>query len=358
MFLNEILSYTDIGQLHRLAETFECRCNLNSKNELIQSILTSIKKESVMKQQLERLSQYEQLFLMYLLFDHKNTFTLEDLRAAGRLAAGENNDKRDHHRFISLALRSGWLFQTTHGQFQTVFQKADDLTDKWKQIVIRHLKEQLTLLTTPDAYRDEGDTLARDVYIFLDYVHKHQIPLTSDGVIYKRKQQQILSELSVPEPLLEDKGWRFGYGRRFLNYPDRFSLLYDFCYAQRLIEEDQLGSVLRLTDTGMIFSQDKKIDVTLNQLQRFWIKTYKKPVPGTGKLARIIGACCADVWVEEQSIIRQFSRWVKPFYYDSPENIVKERLLKMMVHLGLLQKSENEPAGYKLSKIGQKWITE
>ncbi|MCD8511436.1 MAG: hypothetical protein LRY73_17280, partial [Bacillus sp. (in: Bacteria)] len=48
-----------------------------------------------------------------------------------------------------------------------------------------------------------------------------------------------MSRLTEKEEIPSEQ-WRFGYGRHFNVYPDCFSLLYDFCYNQGWIMEEEM----------------------------------------------------------------------------------------------------------------------
>lgn len=46
-------------------------------------------------------------------------------------------------------------------------------------------------------------------------------------------------------------------------------------------------------------------------------------------------------WVTASSLIQCLSPMVKPFYYDNAETIVEQRILQMMMHMGLIRIGEN-----------------
>jgi hypothetical protein len=63
-------------------------------------------------------------------------------------------------------------------------------------------------------------------------------------------------------------------------------------------------------------------------------------------------------WVGQETLCRSLIPWIKPFYYDDPANILLNRVLKMMVHLGLLkvgQASGNEWM-YAGTYASQTWL--
>src|SRR5690554_6862625 len=81
MNLSDMLSYADIEQLSSIANHYQCVCNSNSKNELIQSILFAINNREVSEQLIESSSLEDLRFLNSLLFDQRNLFSLEELIA-------------------------------------------------------------------------------------------------------------------------------------------------------------------------------------------------------------------------------------------------------------------------------------
>jgi hypothetical protein len=46
--------------------------------------------------------------------------------------------------------------------------------------------------------------------------------------------------------------------------------------------------------------------------------------------------------VTVESLKQQIGPFIKPFYYDQADNMLEERILKMMMHLGLLRIGEDE----------------
>lgn len=86
MNLAEILVYTDIRQLHQIANHYGCECNPHSKNELITSLLSSLRHRLTISQEVAQLSQAEIHFLLQLLLDKRTVMSLEDLLAKAGVA--------------------------------------------------------------------------------------------------------------------------------------------------------------------------------------------------------------------------------------------------------------------------------
>ena len=47
---------------------------------------------------------------------------------------------------------------------------------------------------------------------------------------------------------------------------------------------------------------------------------------------------------------------IRPFYYDSPQNILERRIIRMLMHLGMLRIGESQSMGttYKMTALGLK----
>ncbi|MBP1933425.1 hypothetical protein [Ammoniphilus resinae] len=352
MRLAEMLSYADIEQLHQLANTYSCSCNVNSKNELIQSLLSSIKKESMIVSQLEELKPEEFHFLMHLVFDARTTFSLEDLRAKAKFSFLEDLDRDTYRSLISVALKKGWIFRVLSRHAGASFQVPMDMKKQWSHAILNKELKGFNEHVEPSVYRDEGQALVDDVQVFLKYLMNHDTPLTGEGVIYKRNQQQIMELLAVNEELIGKGGWRFGYGRHFRDYPDRFSLLYDFCFYRGYINEQQ-GSALSITPLAEEAFQLPGELLGL-EMYKFWVRVYKRPIPGLPMLTRMVCTAVTSRWLSERSLADLLQSRVRKFYYDDQENIIEQRILKMMVHLGLLRKGKlsEEDWGYQTTSWG------
>ena len=50
---------------------------------------------------------------------------------------------------------------------------------------------------------------------------------------------------------------------------------------------------------------------------------------------------------------------IRPFYFDSPQNILSQRIVQMMMHLGLLQIGEDDEHGtvVRISPFGDRIIS-
>ncbi|NMM54155.1 hypothetical protein [Paenibacillus aquistagni] len=359
MNLADMLSYADIQQLARIAQQYECECNINSKHELIQSILLELGRKELFEQHVSKMSIEETRFLNSLLFDQQGFFSIEELIARvqqARFDSDPNSSQVFNPRDTILKFKhSGWLFNGCTQQTKYLLHIPSDLKLRFRDVLHRRFKEQLHVVSSPEAYRDEDGRLGEDIIFLLRYIDQEMVQLSSEGVMYKRSQQQLLEQLAVREPVIAKGEWRFGYGRRFHNYPDRLSLIYDYAFYRGWIEEG--NGCLSLTAAGEERLTQGAAYEALQPVYRFWLKLYKNAIPNLLSLVHWIQRC-TEKWTTTESLQQTLVPYVRPFYYDTPESILGQRILKMMIHLGLLRYGEDPEYGASvlITKRGQTLI--
>ncbi|MBO8162983.1 MAG: hypothetical protein H0Z34_04570 [Brevibacillus sp.] len=342
MNLAEILVFTDIRQLNQIAGYYGYECNHHSKNELITTLLAGLRLRQTIQEEVKRLTEEDIHFSLLLFLDKRFKFTLEDLLAKAGVALGQAAEKsRDASRkLVSGALKRGWLFPLK-GAYSEQFQVPVDLREPFLAAWLKNRCEGDTTATTqPAAYRDEGTAACDDLYLFLSFLQKEPVPLTAEGSMYKRYQVQLFRQFHIKEEPVAKERWRFGYGLHFDQYPDRFSLLYDFCYYQHWIEE-RPGHVA-ITERGSEWLKTGYTDETYHQLIRFWLRLYKRAVPNLPMLVQLIPLMAASGWIARHELEDSLLPFITPFYYDDPLSILHNRVLKMMVHLGLLKVGQTD----------------
>jgi hypothetical protein len=357
MNLADMLGYADIYDLSRIAKNYACVCNGNSKNDLIQSILIAVNHKEVFDKQIKELSWEEIRLINHLIFNSRNKFGLEDLLAIAKqakftLAESESWNPRD---MISKFKQRGWLFNGHSQQTKYLFHIPMDLKQKFLDALLGKFKTNLDVLTEfPSVYRDEQTLLIDDISIFLKIVGQQDIQLSAEGYLYKKNLQQILEAFNVVEEGVAKVAWRFGYGRRYKEYPSRLSFIYDYCYFHDLIIED--NTQLRLTEIGQQKAASGHKEDML-QVYRFWLKLYKSAVPNIISIVHWTEKM-AKSWVTTASLSDVICPLIKPYYYDSAESIYENRLLQMMMHLGLLRLGEDIKQGkvIQISKLGSSLI--
>lgn len=363
MNLADMLTYADIGQLSSIANHYQCDAKRNSKHELIQSILSKLGGREFLEEQIGSLSLSDLRFLNHLVFDARSGYSLEELTAAIRQAAEVNSDNpqgksaggqtESPREAVARYRRSGWLFNGFTHSTKYMFQVPSDLKLRFREVLRERLLEPLQRLPgDPEAYRDEQGLIVDDLLLMLKYIGGHDIELNLEGFMYRRNQQQLMGMLHIDEPLIAKGAWRFGYGRSCIAYPDRLALLYDYAYARQWVREN--GSRLVLTDSGASLL-DEGNQVSVMQIFRFWLRLYKGAIPNITSLVYWISQCTRD-WVSAASLYESLGWLVRPFYYDSPQSILEQRLIRMLMHLGLLRIGESTAHGtaYKMTALGLK----
>ncbi|QMV44395.1 hypothetical protein [Cohnella cholangitidis] len=368
MNLADMLVYADIAELTTIAETYECTCSSHSKNELIQSILSTLQRREVLESRVSEMTGNDLRFLNSLLFENRSAYSLEELKARAlsgdskanetssstggnlapmkaetRVRKGKNAapvpppspDESARHS-ISRFKRFGWLFNGFSQQTRLLYQVPEDVKLRLRDALEKRYRSSLVVVDEPAAYRDERSLFAEDIVHFLRFVRDNELPLTSEGVMYKRQIQQALELLSVHEELPSRGGWRFGYGRRFRDYPDRFSLLYDFVFYEGYIAEQ--SDRLMLSEEGRNIADGfAKPDPT--KLYRFWLRLYKGAIPNLNTLTQWIMRLSAD-WVTVDSIYEILQPIVRSYYYDTQKDVLERRVLVMLMHLGVIRWGE------------------
>lgn len=356
--LAEILVYTDIHQLHQIANHYGCECNPHSKNELITTLLSNLRHNSTIQSEFERLTSVEVHFLMQLLLDKRSVFSLEDLLAKASIALDHAQESRQEEgrKLVASSLRRGWVFPAkgkTVGQYQIPQDLREPYLKAW--LKGKMVAEENAGLA-PSAYRDEGFAMCDDLYQLLRFLEREPVPLTAEGGMYKRYLAQLLRFLSVTEEPLPPQKWRFGYGLHFDLYPDRFSLLYDYCYYQRWLEESP--GCLQLSEKGREQLRAAFGEQTQHEMIRFWLRLYKRAIPNLPMIVQVIPVMTTGGWVRQSVLEKHLLPWIKPFYYDEPVNILHNRILKMMVHLGLLKVGQQADGEwlYAHTQLCQSWL--
>lgn len=338
MNLADMLTYADIGQLTAIAGRYQCDCKRNSKHDLIQSLLILLGSRDFMDSHIRSCKPEELRFLNTLLFDERSHFSLEDLLAAAKQATFDIPDGKDggYREMVSRFKNGGWLFSGTSQQSKYLFQVPEDLKRRFLEQMGSYIREKVEYASEPGVYRSEGDLLAGDLLLLMRYVKENEPELNQEGALYKRYQQGLMNALQIPEPLLGKGGWRFGYGRACEHYPPRMALLYDYARHRRYISEE--GFRLKLTAAGETLLAEGKTE-RLMQIFFFWLKLYKGAVPNLPSIVYWISKSAGE-WVSISSLTEGIGWLIKPFYYDDAASILEQRVLRMMLHLGMIRLGE------------------
>lgn len=342
MNLSQCLLYRDIEELSTMADLYDCMCNRNSKLELVQSLHFHMFDKHYYRQFLSNLEEELLYFSTYLLFQPTRFFTINQLIALGNdLAERLLLENFSPRKWVAQLMKQGWLFPNPT-KYQTQLAIPSDLQRFLREQLSLFWLERIPININPkglaDGYIDEGDALLIDLLYFLKQIAKEPLPLTIDGYLYKNYQKKLFKQFQVAETVLGEQRYRFGYGRRFPNYPDRFSLIYDYCFANQYILEHE--AYLNLTLLGEKFLQDYQPEQSAQLRQKliqFWLKTYKHPLPNLPFIFTFISELINGRVINTIDLFTCISFWLNKYYFDDPKTIYRERILKMMLHLGLIK---------------------
>ncbi|OKP82440.1 hypothetical protein A3844_12320 [Paenibacillus helianthi] len=338
MNLADMLNFADIGQLTAIAGRYQCDCKRNSKHDLIQSILITLGSRQFMESHIRECAPEELRFLNTLLFDERSQFSLEDLLAAARQASFDTDPGKNggYREMVARFKNAGWLFRGASQQSRYLFRVPQDLKLRFRERMGEYIREQISPISEPAIYRSEGEMLAEDLLLFMRYVRENEPELNQEGAMHKRYQQGVMNAIQIPEPLLGKGGWKFGYGRACEHYPPRLALMVDYARHRRYTSEE--GFRLRLTLAGETLLEQEKSE-KLMQIYAFWLKLYKGAIPNLPSLIYWISVS-AGKWVTVASLVEGLGWLVKPFYYDDAASILEQRILRMLLHLGMLRLGE------------------
>jgi len=351
-----MLLFADIDHISNIANYYQCQCNRHSKQDMIQSLIYKILNKQTMNDHITLIDDIEKTFVMLLYLDQRNQYTMEDLIAKGKKAIQLHQSTKKPRDLILLSLKKGWIFQGVGRKNSLVYLTPEDLKMKILELMRNHFLDQINYVNELPFYRDEKYLLVADFQIFLKFLLNEEVLLTGDGNIYKRQQQYLFNQFSVLEHTIKKQGWRFGYGRRYHEYPDRFSFLYDFCYFNKLIEEDETG-LLTITNLGRNYLGQFDPDKVTIDMYRFWIRLYKSTIPYLPFIVQLIDLVAAGHWVLLKDLKNTILFWLKDHYYESKEIIFTERIIKMLHHIGILQIGQIHGESYiRIAKEGHHMI--
>jgi hypothetical protein len=336
MRIADWLTYTSMEQLRQISRTYHGEeLVTHSKHDLIRSLLPKLGRKRSYQEQLGKLTETESRFLQLLVFDTSPSFTIEELLAKGRAALC--TQKGEPRSLVVQAIKKGWLFQGYSHHTQYLYHVPSDTRKQVINCFLEPFHEEV-MIRPPLFYRDEEQQIVHDLNKFLEFVGKHIVRTTEGGGIYRNQLRQMMDTFSISEELLKGKGHRFGFGRSYHLYPDRFSLLYDFAFYEKYFVEDSSGYLcLAEQNFGNIFNTDEE---GLNlSLYRFWVRLYKRPIPNLPIVLKWIGSFAHLGWFPVETIKKVVFPWIHPFYYETKETLFL-RLLKMLAHLGVLRIGE------------------
>ncbi|URN94106.1 MAG: hypothetical protein NAG76_20135 [Candidatus Pristimantibacillus lignocellulolyticus] len=381
MNLSDMLSYADITQLTRIASVYGCECNGNSKHELIQSILATVHRRDVIKEKLAKMELEELRFVNYLLFETRKSYSLEDLLARVQqcrfpalnevqntnTSVAEEKKKKvkpkkaTKQQVIELTPREiiakfkqqGWLFNGYAGNDRYLFHVPQDLKERFKITLAEVLSVAIERGTQPSIYREEGGQLLLDLKVMLNYIATYKPNVALDGTMHRRFVIQLNELFAIQEEMPGKGAWKFGYGKGFGEYPDRMAFMYDYCFSKGWLCID--GDTVDITKTGEI-AKDSIGNQEMQSIISHWLKLYKGAIPNINSLYYWICSLSKD-WTTIKSFEAVLEPYIKPYYFDSAGAILHKRIVKMLLHFGLIAIGESEQGiVIKRSVFGYKMV--
>ncbi|WP_206918244.1 helicase-associated domain-containing protein [Alicyclobacillus suci] len=351
MKLNECLNHASVDTLRSIALYQEIDCSLYSKLDLMQSILYAMRIRAHVYELTKRWVQEWGDLMTRISMSNRHVFSAEEIDALFMATGFEANAL---HR----ALSQGWLFARRTQSLRPTYIIPMEVHETIRKYLFDQMKGRVVVRTTPPLIQqDEATCLVQDFQTFIDYVSNHEIQLTTGGAMYKRHVQRLMELFSVPEDLTIPE-WRFGYGRRTHDYPDRLALLYDFAYDQNfVIETDE--QTLVVSDAIREWTALSRAQ-QMQRILQFYIRLYRRPIPRLREIVEVIRTL-AQEWVESNSVLAACGSMVSQFYYDSREAVWNQRILKMLTHLGVIRlgfDQESDEQWFQMTNLGQELLTQ
>ncbi len=363
----ECLNQSDIKNLRKIAERHTIACTMYSKNSLFQEIMGRFSEPNYVVDRLSAISQTEYNALLEIALDGREEYTREDLLAILKRAQPVTSSEQTMNAtedLLRVLIEEGFIFESGVSS-RKVFACPIDIWKKVRAFSSSRLRQEVQAAShAPTIYQSDEAAMARDAVTCLLFFSRQEIRLTQEGVIFKRQQQQLFQILSVSEePLPPSIGWRFGFGRRFHDYPDRFALIYDHLYEENCIEETP---DLRLTvhqdqaERYMRLSEDERA----LKLFQYWMRAYRKAIPNIRRLVARLAELTAHDWVYADSVQSAIIPQVSSYFYEDRSVILDSRILRMLAHLGVMMVGSIKIGGpdarevllYRLSPLGSLWL--
>lgn len=351
MRLTECLSNASVKTLRSIIKTQNLEASMHSKHDMLQTILYEMRVPSHTSDQFEKWYAEWGTVLTRIALTHRCRFSAEEMSALF-YAHGHNQDALDR------ALCEGWLFARREVSMRPEFLVPDDVHDQLRTYAISSIRSQVVERhDDPLVQRYDGEAMVRDLHTLLDYIANHDVQITTEGAMYKRHLQKLMEVFELSEDLDVPK-WRFGYGRRTNDYPDRLALLYDFAYHKGLIIETDNE---RLQVAKAEFGWGKQSHRSqLQQLLKFYLTLYRKPIPRLREIVEVI-RIFRGTWVSSQTLLTALGELVTPFYYDDRDAVWQNRIVHMLANLGMIRIGQDENLSevwFQITKLGQELLSE
>ncbi|WP_096188643.1 hypothetical protein [Evansella halocellulosilytica] len=329
MNLTQLLLSQSHKDLLERKKSLSISCNTHSKMQLIEEIIQKLLNPDYIMESWNSRTESEKNILIHLAFRTVSISPVEEL-----FSFCKSKHRQNPMNDLNILKREGWLY-LDGGNWIIPIELS-----KWLKSYFENETEKTSIfIPTPCSSRIP---FIDDVFTFMDYIEEREIRLTKSKAIHKQDLIAILRQLTAGEEVPKDK-WRFGYGRHFHSYPNQFSLLYDFCFEQGWIREEESLVVTKKWEKG----QQLSINELLDRLHRCYMNIYKRPIRSLKSIMAIIYSTIKEkVAVEEEMVINLLKPIIDEYYFDSVESIITIRVLEMLVYQQILMKTYIDGQNY------------
>ncbi|WNF38045.1 hypothetical protein RJD24_06340 [Bacillaceae bacterium IKA-2] len=329
MNLMDVLLFQNQTELVKLLRDTQSSYNKHSKREMIEVLYPLLLNKENVSERFQQLTSAAKRIVLTICYDDKLFLAREELYGIV--------PKVDNLAFLQLVKElttSGLLFVYLNKNYLIPSQIKKELIKCFQQ----KINENSLILPANNQINNQL-YMVNDLFSFIDIIEEQALPLTKNGLLYKKDFQQIIKQFHRNEPLPSDQ-WRFGYGRRFSNYPDRFSLIYDYCFYRDWITEEDGNLAIGPKANEL---HDSRLTECMNGLVRYWLKLYRRPVPAIRLLYKItLDSLKEGEGLEQEFIIAELTPFVDEYYFDSKEDVIRKRFLNMLCSLDIIKMIEDD----------------
>ncbi|WP_096434883.1 hypothetical protein [Alteribacter populi] len=316
MNVMEVLLSLPQKDLQNLLETMKVDSNVRSRQHCIELIIRSLSNHEERYNRYRRFSKGEQQLVTQMSFDLRDCVNRYELQ--GFLTPGERAGFSNTLRALE---NGGWFFKIGRDTW-TMPEELKQRVRKWLLAII----EEERVIIPGD--QDASLSIIDDLYTFMDCVEEKGFILTKQKTLRKNDLAKLQQSFTVRESLPEEQ-WRFGYGRHFYHYPNRFSLLYDVCFDEGWIRE---SNSLEVDSPRWIEAQKLSVTSVLTRVLQTYLNQYRRAIPKLPFIFKLLYHLLktSNTAVSEEGIIKTVSPFIEPYYYDDVEAIIRERILTML----------------------------
>lgn len=351
MRLAECLNHASVKTLRDIAVYQKLECAMYSKLDLMENILLNMRSNHQLEHLISAWCEYWGESFRRLALHSRTKFSKEEVRGLLR-----DTDQNALHK----ALSQGWLYANSIAEKRLVYVIPDEI----RRAIQTHFRsqwmaERICRDDEPLLQYDEQMAMVQDMDTLLNYVANHDVRLTIGGAMYKKNVQQLMELFEVAEDLALPE-WRFGYGRRVYDYPDRLALMYDFGFDHDMFIETP-ECQLQISQSAVDEWRATPRKVQLQRMYHYYLRIYRRPIPRLREVIETI-RMVADEWVSSQSVFQICQCHIESFYYDTEWDVWEKRILRMLQHLGIIRTGfdgdEKEPVWFQITKLGQELLTQ